>query len=455
MRTFLNIGFPLITFPYITRILSPYGLGIYDFNKSIVSYFILIAGLGISQYAVREGSKKKNNLLEFQKFCNQIFTINIISTIVAYLLMAIMLVTLKQGNDSNLLIIIFSIQLIFNLLSVEWLFLISEDFKYITIRSFIIQLLSLILLFTFVKNQNDYFNYAIITVFSMGISSLFNISYSRKFVKLRVTSDIESLKSHLKPVFILFFNNIASTIYLSSDVTIIGIISGNYYVGLYSTAVKIYTIVKQLINTVLMTTIPRLAFLNNEDKFEYEKLLVNVFNMILLLIAPAIVGLIMLRRQVVLIIAGNEYIRSVSSLLLLSICLFFAVFSAFFVHGILLINNREKIILKITVASAVINIILNLLLVPKFNENGAAVATLISEFIVLMMSIYYSKDIFKIKIENNTLFSIILGSIMIIVICEFTFLLVSSIILQMFISILLSLVIYFFILKIFKTLPSL
>lgn len=455
LRTFLNIGFPLITFPYVTRILSPHGIGIYDFNKSIISYFTLIAGLGIYQYAVREGSKKKHNLEEFQQFCSEIFSINISSTIISYILLFIFMFLFSKTSDNNYLILIFSVQLIFNVLSVEWLFVISEEFKYITIRSFIVQLISLILLFVFVKTETDYFKYAMITVFSMGVSSLFNIVHSNTIVRLKFLIQFDKLKKHMRSIFILFFNNVASVIYLSSDTTIIGLISGSYYVGLYSTAVKIYTIVKQITNTILMTTIPRLASLNGKGNDEYTKLLNSVFEMMFLLITPSILGLIMLRKQVVLIIAGSEYIRSVTSLTILSVCLLFAVASAFFVHGILLINNREHIILKITIVSAIVNIILNILLVPNFRENGAAFSTLVSEILITIWGLFSSKDIFKIKLNIKAIYSVLIGCFLIFIICNISFHITSSIILQVLISISFSLLGYYSVLKIFKTLPQL
>lgn len=454
MRTFLNIGFPLLTFPYVTRILSPQGLGIYDFNKSITSYFILIAGLGIYQYAVREGSKKKNNLEQFQKFCNEIFSINIISTIISYILLIFFIILFSKTNDNSYLLFIFSVQLIFNVLSVEWLFVISEDFKYITIRSFIVQLVSLILLFIFVRTKNDYIIYAMITVFSMGVSSIFNIIHSSSIVKLQFIIKINEFKKHMKPIFILFFNNIAGVIYLSSDTTIIGLISGSYYVGLYSTAVKIYTIVKQITNTVLMTTIPRLAFLSERNHDEYAKLLNKVFEMMFLLITPSIIGMIMLRKQIVLIIAGDEYIASVTSLTILSVCLLFAVGSAFFVHGILLINNREHIILKITLVSASINIILNVLLVPSFRENGAAFSTLVSEILITIWGLISSRDIFKIKLNIRIIYSVLIGCLLIFLVCKVVFLITSSIFIQVTLSVILSTLSYFIVLKIFKTLPQ-
>lgn len=455
IRTFLNIGFPLITFPYVTRILSPNGLGTYDFNKSIVSYFILIAGLGISQYAVREGSKKKDNLEEFQKFCGQVFSINILSTIFSYIFLFVCMYFLAQTSDDNYLILIFSIQIIFNLLSVEWIFIISEDFKYIAIRSFIIQVISLILLFLFIKKETDYIKYAMITVFSTGISSIFNIIHSRTIVKLHYNFHVKDLKKHIKSIFILFFNNVASVIYISSDTTIIGLISGSYYVGIYSTAVKIYTIVKQITNTVLMTTIPRLASLNEKNYDEYKKLLNRVFEMMFILIVPSSLGLIMLREQIVLIIAGSNYLESIVSLTILSICLLFAVISGFFVHGVLLVNNREHVILKITVVSALINIFLNILLVPYFRENGAALATLISEITIAIWGLYSSRDIYKIQLSKKCLFSVSLGCFFIFCICSLVLIVISNLILQMSLCILLSILSYIIILKFFNTIPKL
>ena len=172
LRSVLNLFFPLITFPYVSRVLSVSGIGIYNFSNTYISYFVLIAGLGIATYAVREGAKYRENNTKINDFASQIFSLNIISTIIAYLLLLMSLIVFKNLNRYVSCILIFSLQILFTTLGTEWVYTIYEDYAYITIRSIIFKIISIILLFLLVRKPKDYLIYAAITVFSAVGSNL-------------------------------------------------------------------------------------------------------------------------------------------------------------------------------------------------------------------------------------------------------------------------------------------
>ena len=174
LRSVLNIIFPLITFPYVSRILGADNLGIYNFSSSFVSYFILIAGLGINTYAIREGAKYRDNREEISNFSSEVFSINMLSTLIAYILLITILLLFKNLQDYTICIIIFSIQIFFSTIGTEWIYIIYEDYSYITLRSIVFKIISLFLLFVFVKNREDYLAYSAITVFSSLGSNLLN-----------------------------------------------------------------------------------------------------------------------------------------------------------------------------------------------------------------------------------------------------------------------------------------
>ncbi|MBP1043642.1 flippase [Vagococcus sp. BWB3-3] len=442
LRTTMNIIFPLITFPYITRILEADNVGKFDFSKSIVSYFILLSGLGISQYAVREGSSLRRSQKSFEKFCNEVFSINLIMTAISYVILFILLFSSKVLSNYAILISIFSVNIVSNTFSVEWLYTIEEDFKYITIRSFFVQLLSLVLMFIFVKEKNDYVQYALITVFSLGGASLFNFFHSRKYANIQFVLST-NWKIHIVPMLILFFNSIASMIYLNSNITIIGLISGDYYVGIYSTATKIYTIVKQVANAVLLVTIPRLSYLVSAKKGkEYNDLISKILNAITLITIPAMIGIIVLREPIVELLAGVGFERSVYSLSILSLTMIFSLFSSFYIYGVLIPHHKEKNVLKVSIISAVVNVVLNLLFVPFLQEIGAAISIFISELLVMILSIMYSRDYHnKIHLRKNLIVAMI-GSIMIYIVCLVLKQVTGSVIIYLFICIFSSIGLY-------------
>lgn len=189
-RSVMNIIFPLITFPYVSRILTVEGMGIYNFSSSIVNYFMLIAALGISTYAIREGAKYRTDKSKITQFSSEMFTINLCSTVLAYLLLFLCLIVFSKLRNYTICILIFSLQIFFTTIGTEWIYQIYEDYSYITVRSIIFQIISIILLFTFVKGPDDYLNYAGITVFSAVGSNILNFIHARKYCNIHIVFHI-------------------------------------------------------------------------------------------------------------------------------------------------------------------------------------------------------------------------------------------------------------------------
>ena len=172
MKTVLSLVFPLITFPYITRVLQVNAIGKYDFSVSVISYFSLIAALGITTYAVREGTKYRGDQ-EMNQFASEIFSINLYATIVSYILLFLALMFVDKLKSYNIVIGILSLEILLATLSVVWIYNIYEDFGYITFVTFILQFVSIILMLLFVHSADDLYKYVIISVISSSGSGLF------------------------------------------------------------------------------------------------------------------------------------------------------------------------------------------------------------------------------------------------------------------------------------------
>lgn len=443
IRTLLNVVFPLITYPYITRVLTVNSIGDYDFYKSVISYFILISSFGISQYAVREGSRLKEDSKKFESFCSEIFKINMLTTAFAYVLLMVSTLIFPILRNEFMLLLIFSVSIFGTTLSIEWLYVIKEDFLYITKRSIFIQIVSIILMFIFVKTPSDYINYAVITTFSFSGTSVFNYYHSKKYVTFKF-NEKTNLNKHFRGMLVFFINSVTSTIYLSSGVTIIGILSGNYYVGLYSVASKIYTIFKQLSNAILMVSMPRLSFYASDlkKKNQYENLINTILNIIIIALFPMVTGLFLLKAEIVMIIAGPNFSRSAISLGILAIASVFSLLSSFFVYGILLPNREEKKVLKTTIYSAGLNVLLNLLLIGFYQEIGAAIGILLSELLVMIMSIVYSKNILKCFKIKKSVISTFIGCILVVIVNKLSRYLVSSSIILILVESFFSIIFY-------------
>ena len=429
IKVIMSIIFPIITFPYASRVLGADNIGKVQFGSSIIAYLSLIAALGINTYATREGAIIRNDKEKLQKFANQIFTINIITTAIAYGILLILLIIPTKIVDYRLLICVQSLSILFSTVGVEWIYNIYEDYAYITKKSILTQIISMILLFLFVKESNDYYIYALISVLATGSVNIFNFIYARKYCKFKLVKKLD-IKKHMKPMMVLFSNTLAINIYVNSDVILLGILTNDFTVGLYTVSAKIYDIIKRLLNAITNVTLPRMSLYANTDKEKYNNLLEKLFKAIITLAIPAIVGIIILNRQIVLLISGREYIEATTSLIILSIALGFATMGNILANGILIPNKKEKDVFKATTVAAILNIALNFIAIPLWKQNGAALTTVIAELIVCIMCFYYAKKIYNFKNLKRTVIISLISCIAIVLVAELIKFLVENTIWQ-------------------------
>lgn len=446
LRSILNLLFPLITFPYVSRVLSVNGMGIYNFSNIYVNYFLLIAGLGVATYAVREGAKYRDNKDKISEFSSQVFTINIYSTIIAYVLLLGSLLIFKNLHNYVSCILIFGLQIIFTTIGTEWIYTIYEDYSYITIRSILFKILSIVLLFVLVKKPEDYLWYAAITVFASVGSNILNYIHAKKFCDIKLVKD-PNWKYHLKPILIIFASSVAVTLYVSSDTTILGLLKNDYAVGIYSISVKIYQMAGGLLSAMLMVTIPRLAMLFGKRRFkEFNNVLSEVLEILSMLVLPLSIGLIMLSEDIILIIAGNKYLPSVNSLRIISWGIIFSNFAMIFSDCVLIPAKREAKVLKNTVITGIINIVLNFILIPFMSYDGTSLSTVVAELTVMVMNGYSCWDIIKpVILKKDTLKNLldsIIGCVGIVVVCLLCDIGFKSLWLKTIFSVVLSVIMY-------------
>ena len=448
IKTIASMVFPLITMPYVNRVLQVENMGMINFSTTFVNYFIQLAALGIANYAIREGARLRDIQSQLNDFCNQIFSINIVTTLISYLLLGLTLIAFPGTNRYLTLILIQSINIIGTSIGISWFYSITEDYAYITIRSLVFQLISLILMFTLIQDNGDTWKYAVILVVSSSGSGLLNYIHSRKYIKIRFTLKLE-LKKHIVPILVIFSSSIAMIIYVNSDSTMIGIMSGDYHNGLYSLSVKIYTILKNLLASIFVVTLPRLSYyLSNEKTEEYKQLIRKSLSFVFLLIMPIIVGLNLTCEDVIRIVGGNTYLEAATSLRILSVAIFFSLVATYFTISILLPFRREKVVFIATAISAVVNILLNLWLIPLFQEKGAAITTLIAEILVVLIQLPFVKD--QVSVKKRSMFQYTLGCIGIVFCCVFINTYVNIFWLRITMNILCGSVCYFVILYVMK-----
>ena len=417
LKTILQILFPLITFPYISNVLQVENLGKVNFANSVCGYFLLFAGLGISSYAVREGSKYVNDREKLSAFSSEMFSINMVSTGLSYLALAVAILCSAKLRGYTELLLIMSLQILFTTIGTEWIFTIFEEYTYITVRGIVFQILSIVMMFAFVRTQDDYCIYAGITVFAAVGANVLNFFRARKYCTIRLTTKID-WKKHLKPILLIFASSFAITIYVNSDTTILGILTSDYHVGIYAVATKIYTMVKSVLAAILLVSVPRLSrYAGMQDRVNFGQLFHKIFDAMIVTVLPAVVGLFVLSREIILFISGESYLDAGMPLRILSVALITSLFGWLYNTCVLVPWKRESEFLKATLISAALNVALNLVLIPYFKESAAAFTTLLAELCSMVMCIHYSKGLVELVFDWKIVGSVAVGCFGILAVC--------------------------------------
>ena len=392
--------FPLITFPYISRVLQANNVGKVNFSNSIISYFSLIASLGVTTYAIRECAKVKSNKEKLGQVASEIISINICTTAVSYVLLLISMLFAKPLQGYKYLIIIQSTNILFTTLGADWLNTAMEDFKYITIRTVAFQIVAIVLMFSMVRKPSDYMTYAVIMVIATSGGNIANIFYRKRYCKTQFTFNM-NVKKHMPPILKLFAMLLSQQIFCNSDTTMLGLMHGDYEVGLYGTAVKVYNVVNSLMASITWVVMPKLSCaFAEEDYNSVNNTLEYALNFIITLGAPCVIAMNLLASDIILIVGGKGYLEATMALRILAVTLAISLIWGFFMNIILLPSGKDGVCLRACIAGAIFNVIVNAILIPRFSIEGAAIATACSQLIGLIFCIPYIDKRVKVNFKR-------------------------------------------------------
>lgn len=390
-----TIVFPMITFPYVSRVLSPEGLGRVSFAVSIISYFQLFASLGIPTYGVRLCTKYRDDRPKLSKAFQELLIINSITTCISYIVFFIAIFSVNRFKEDSLLLLITSANVLLSTIGVPWLYTAMEQYKYITVRSLIVKVISVIALFLLVHTEKDYIIYASITVVGTAGSNIYNMFYSRKFVSWKPIGGYEIIK-HLKPIFILFAMSLAGSIYTHLDTLMLGFMMNDVEVGYYTAAVKMKGLLISITVSLGGVMLPRLSyFLQNGYKDQFNQMSAKAFNLIWYVSLPLVLFFMMYASETIVVLSGEAYIRAVPAMVAITPTVFLISATNMMGYQILIPSLKEDKVLISVIMGALIDTIANFILIPSFGALGAAIGTLLAEFGVFIVQIYYLRHYFN------------------------------------------------------------
>lgn len=384
----LNITFPLIAIPYTTRLFGPEILGDINFANSIVQYFLIIAAAGIPVYATREIAKSRdNNSLLRKKFIEiailqAIFTV---ISIVAYLALVVLLPNLRKEMYIYLFL---GIQILSNLFNYVWFIQGIEKYRYAAIATFISKVINIILIFVLLKNRSDYNIYAFIigitTLINVVINMLISLKLLQNFkVENKINIKYDNLKIHIYSIFIFFLSDVAVKVYTAMDQTMLGILDSTESVGYYSMSIRLVKVILSFVTSLAVVMIPRISnSIKNNKTNDAKKYIGMSINLVYLIAIPAIFGIFAIGEEIVTIYLGTEFLQSIGIFKIVSLLLVIIGLSNVFGMQVMIPYGKEKKFTIIVSVSAVVNFIINLILIPRYSYFGATYATLIAEGLV-------------------------------------------------------------------------
>lgn len=391
----ITILLPIITTPYISRVLGVEKIGIYSYAISISAYFILFGSLGIALYGQREIAFCQNDKNKYSKAFWEIFFLRVITMSISLI---IFYFTFGLHSEYSLYYKILTLELIGNCIDISWFFQGLEEFKKTVIRNIIVKLISVLCIFLFIKTQNDLYKYFIIYVLSILLGNLSLWFYLPQYVA-KVKLKKLKIRKHLKPTLSLFIPQIAIQIYTMLDKTMIGaLISDKSEVGFYAQGEKIIKLLLTIITSLGTVMMPRIAFTYSQGEYDKIKEYMNKsFRLVFLLAFPLIFGICVIAENFVPIFFGAGYDRVVIIMQLLSSIILLIGLSNVIGTQYLLPTKRQKEYTISVVVGSLVNLVFNSILIPKFGAVGATIGTIIAEFIVTTIQIYFTRKNFEFK----------------------------------------------------------
>lgn len=407
--------FPLITFPYVSRILLAEGTGKVSFATSIISYFAMFAQLGIPTYGIRACAQVRNDKKKLSKTAQEIFIINIIMSILAYIVFFIALCNVPRLKDEKTLLIIVSATIFFNAIGMEWLYKALEQYTYITIRSVIFKFIALIAMFLLIHQQSDYIIYGAISIFASSASNIFNFFNVHKYISLRPVGEY-NFKQHLKAVSVFFALSCAATIYVNLDTVMLGFMKTNVDVGYYNAAVKIKTILVSIVTSLGTVLLPRASYyVEHGLKEDFYRITKKAINFVFLVATPLMLYFMFFAKEGIFFLSGNTYGGAIVPMQIIMPTLFFIGLTNIMGMQFLVPLGKENIVLYSEIVGAVVDLAINYILIPKYASAGAAIGTLVAEIAVWIVQYIYLrkqiKDAYKNVRYGILILALFLGSI--------------------------------------------
>ncbi len=383
--TMSSFIFPLITFPYVSRVLMPVGTGKVSFATSLISYFSMFAQLGIPTYGIRACAKVRDNREELTRTAHELLFINLIMSAISYGALFFALAFVPRLQDDRTLYIVVSFTIILTSIGMEWLYKALEEYVYITVRSIIFKAIALVAMFLLIHSEQDYVIYGGISIFAACASNVMNFINAHRYIDMRPVGNY-NMRRHLKAVAVFFAMSIATTIYTHLDTLMLGFMTTDEDVGYYNAAVRVKSILVSVVTSLGTVLLPRASYYVEHGLMnDFRRITKKAINFVFLAAAPLALYFMLYARQGILFLSGPEYEGSIVPMIVIMPTLLLIGITNILGIQILVPQGKELQVMYSEIAGAVVDVIINVILIPRMHSTGAAIGTLAAEAMVLVV----------------------------------------------------------------------
>lgn len=392
--------FPMITFPYYSRVLGASGTGSVGFALAVVSYFTMIASLGVPTYGIRACAKVRDDKEQLSQTVQELLIINGATTVIMYIAFFMSLVYIPKFSGQKEILTVTSIAIVMNTMGVNWLYSALEKYSYITLCTMGFKVLGIIMMFALVHSPEDYIIYGGISAFASYGSGILNFINMRKYVSLKKTGPYD-FRRHIKPILTFFLMSASISIYTNLDKVMLGFMKTNADVGYYDASVKIKSILVSVVTSLGTVLLPRMSFYIEKGENEaFKQTVTKAFRFVMVAAIGLMVFFIIFARESILLLSGKEYLPAVFPMQLLMVTLLLIGLSNITGIQILTPQGQEQKVLNSILAGAAVDFLLNMFLIQNYAATGAAFATVMAELVVLVVQCIYLRDMLKVLVKD-------------------------------------------------------
>ena len=403
LLTLANLLFPVLSFPYVSRVIGPEGIGHVQFVFSFAQYFTIIASIGVPIYGMKEISKYRNDSHERSRVFSELVILNLISCFLLSVLYMSIILSMHYFASNIEMYLLATILILLGFTNVEWLYSGLEEFKSIALRSVFFKIVSLILLYIFIRQRSDFRIYLYLMMFSYLANNVVSLFLLKNKVKI-VLRDLH-LARHLMPLLYILGTTLAASMYADMDTVLLGFLSDNKTVGFYTAAVKLSKISIPFVTSMAVILLPKIANEFGENNLDEAQLTLDkAFKFISFFGVPVVFGLALLAPEFIMLFSGREFLPATNSMRLLSFLPLIVGFAHFLLFMILVPSGKNRQMFICVLFGVISSLILNVLLIPKYQQVGSSIANIFSEIIVTALYFYVVKRYFKFIFNWSLLF---------------------------------------------------